>query len=184
MLDAEEEVVVVLALALVYEAAELLLRVLRYSRVAQVVLLHPHRIQDGLVLPRLQVPAAEVGDFEEGFGDEFVLDALAGVEVLLDFVLGLEPQIVLCAEVNADLLVLLYHFTGKQVQLHLVHHHHLLYLLQQPFCLHVLLVLVLEQLRAQLLQLLLRKQVYLPHLLLSQRVDVEFVLLHLFEKFV
>lgn len=73
VLDAEEHVVVVLALALVDEAAELLLDVLRLPRVAQVVLLHPHRVQDGLVLPRLQVAVAQVLHLEQRLVDQLVL---------------------------------------------------------------------------------------------------------------
>ena len=50
MFDAEEEIVVVLALTLVDETTELLLNVLHFPRVAEVILLHSHGVQDGLVL--------------------------------------------------------------------------------------------------------------------------------------
>ena len=59
MLYAHEEIVVLFALTLVDETAELLLDVLGLSRVLEVVLFHSHGIQNHLVLSRLQVPFTE-----------------------------------------------------------------------------------------------------------------------------
>lgn len=51
MLDAKKKIVVFPPFGLIYETAELFLSILGLSRIFQIVLLHPHWIENNLILP-------------------------------------------------------------------------------------------------------------------------------------
>lgn len=78
---------------------------------------HAYRAEEDFVLAGVEVAFAEAFDFAEGFEHEFVLDVFASaVEVVLDFLLGLEPIVVLCAEVDAEFFVLFDHVKGEVLE--------------------------------------------------------------------
>lgn len=63
MLDTEEKVVILLALALIDETTELFLDILNLPWVAKIVFFHSDRVKDDFVLSRLQISVAKIFDF-------------------------------------------------------------------------------------------------------------------------
>jgi hypothetical protein len=86
----------------VNQAAELLLDILLVAGVPEVVLLHPDRVENDLVLSRLDVAGAQRLHLVERLVKQLHLYVLPGaVEVLLDLLLGLKPVAVLSTKINA-----------------------------------------------------------------------------------
>lgn len=84
------------------QAAELLLDILLVAGVPEVVLLHPDRVENDLVLSRLDVAGAQRLHLVEGLVKQLHLYVLPrAVEVLLDLLLRLKPVAVLSTKINA-----------------------------------------------------------------------------------
>lgn len=115
MLDTEEEIVKLLALALIDETTKLFLDILNFPWVSKVIFFHSDWVKDDFILSRLQISVAEILDFWQGIIDKLIFDIFSWIEVLLNFLLGFEPVVVLWAVIDAQLFVFLDDFMRKQI---------------------------------------------------------------------
>ena len=75
-------------------------------RVEEIISFQSDRVQNRFILSRLEILVAEVFHFRNGLEDQFNFDVSLIFEILLNLFLSFIIEIVLDAEVSADLFVL------------------------------------------------------------------------------
>ena len=94
----------------------------------------------------------------ECFVDKFDFDVLFGAEILLYFLLGLVPHIILNAEVKTEFLIFFVDVMGQTVNFDIFHLLQILNLLEKLFNSDVLSILVLKQLAFERIELVLGEE--------------------------